>query len=48
MGHPAEARRYLDSLLTFVQPNGLFQVNYGFPGPTFSPRWTPPGSSAAV
>ncbi len=31
MGFPQEARRYLDSLLTLVKPDGLLVVNYGLP-----------------
>jgi len=31
MGYPAEAERYLDSILTFVKPDGLLTVNYGLP-----------------
>jgi hypothetical protein len=31
MGYPEEAERYLDSLLTFVNPEGLLVVNYGLP-----------------
>jgi hypothetical protein len=30
-GYHEEAQRYLDSLLTFVQPSGLLLVNYGLP-----------------
>lgn len=29
MGYPEQARMYMDSLLTFVQPDGLLCVNYG-------------------
>ncbi|MBI4878136.1 MAG: hypothetical protein HY812_00540 [Planctomycetes bacterium] len=31
-GFHEDAGRYLDSLLAFVQPDGLFHVNYGLPG----------------
>jgi hypothetical protein len=31
MGFPQEAGRYLNSLLTFVKPDGLLVVNYGLP-----------------
>ncbi|MBM4061739.1 MAG: hypothetical protein FJ265_11690 [Planctomycetes bacterium] len=31
-GRHADAQRYLDSLLTFVRPDGRFHVNYGLPG----------------
>ncbi len=31
MGHHADARRYLESLLTFLKPDGYFVVNYGLP-----------------
>lgn len=31
MGYPQEAQRYLDSILTFVQPDGLLAANYGLP-----------------
>jgi len=30
-GRHADSRRYLESLLTFVRPDGLFFVNYGLP-----------------
>ncbi len=30
-GYPAEARQYLDSILSFVDPEGLLVVNYGLP-----------------
>ena len=31
MGYPEEAQRYLDSILTFMKPDGLLVVNYGLP-----------------
>jgi len=31
MGYPEEAERYLDSILSFVTPEGLLVVNYGLP-----------------
>jgi hypothetical protein len=31
MGFPEEAEQYLDSILTFVNPEGLLVVNYGLP-----------------
>jgi hypothetical protein len=31
MGFSSEAEQYLDSILTFVQPDGLLIVNYGLP-----------------
>lgn len=31
MGYPREAQRYLDSILSFVTPDGLLVVNYGLP-----------------
>jgi len=31
IGYPHEAERYLDSILTFVKPDGLLVVNYGLP-----------------
>lgn len=31
MGFPAEAEQYLDSILSFVNPDGLLVVNYGLP-----------------
>ncbi|HTQ08641.1 MAG TPA: hypothetical protein VMI31_01080 [Fimbriimonadaceae bacterium] len=30
-GHPKEAEKYIDSLLTFQQPKGLLTINYGLP-----------------
>ncbi|MGQ9651542.1 MAG: hypothetical protein ACUVXJ_15655, partial [Phycisphaerae bacterium] len=30
-GHHEDSRRYLESLLTFLRPDGLFFVNYGLP-----------------